>query len=147
MLTLFPKVSYWGGGRGLRWLIHTAASPDPNPRGANYPTPRAQFHANECKEGRDANPQPQECKSHANERKEGRDANPKPQERNSTPTSVEPTHPNACARAAAHPHTPAPGPSRQPHPPPTRFDVRAPCAIAQLPKPTPPQRGPGWLDQ
>ena len=30
--------------------------------GANHPTPRAQFHANECKEGRDANLQPQERK-------------------------------------------------------------------------------------
>ena len=44
--------------------------------------------------------------------KEGRDANPQPQERNSTVTSVELTHPNACARAVAHPYIPAPGPLR-----------------------------------
>ena len=32
-------------------------SPDPNPRGGgNYLTLRVQFYANECNEGRDANP-------------------------------------------------------------------------------------------
>ena len=53
MLTWFPKVSYWGGGRGLgspfilfflifaiyarTLLTHTAASPYPNPRGGGQP--------------------------------------------------------------------------------------------------------------
>ena len=53
---------------------------------------RAQFHANECKEGRDANPQPQE--------------------RNSTLTSVELTHSNACVRVVVHPYIFALGPLR-----------------------------------
>ena len=93
MLTLFPKVSYWGGGPGLGWFMYTELALTPIPgEGVNYPTPRAQFHANECKEGRDANPQPQE--------------------RNSTPTSVELTHPNACIRALAYPYILAPGPPR-----------------------------------
>ena len=53
--------------------MYTVASPDPDPdpnprEGVNHLTLRAQSHANECNEGRDANPQPQE--------------------RNSTPTSA-----------------------------------------------------------
>ena len=28
MLSLLPKVSYWGGGRGLQWFISTVASPN-----------------------------------------------------------------------------------------------------------------------
>ena len=37
--------------------MYTVASPDPNPRGGvNYLTLRVQFYANECNEGRDANP-------------------------------------------------------------------------------------------
>ena len=26
MLTLFPKVSYWGGGRAFGWFIHAVAN-------------------------------------------------------------------------------------------------------------------------
>ena len=37
--------------------MYTVASPDPNPRGGvDYLTLRVQFYANECSEGRDANP-------------------------------------------------------------------------------------------
>ena len=39
--------------------MYTVASPDtdPNPRGGGQlPNPRMQFYANECNEGRDANP-------------------------------------------------------------------------------------------
>ena len=59
MLTWFPKVSYWDGGRALGWpftlffflifaiyartlLTYTAASPDPNPRGGGQlPNPKS----------------------------------------------------------------------------------------------------------
>ena len=56
MLTWFPKVSYWGGGRGRlsfysflifaiyarTLLTYTAASPDPNPRGGGQlPNPKS----------------------------------------------------------------------------------------------------------
>ena len=34
--------------------MYTVASPDPNPRAGGYV--RVQFYANECNEGRDANP-------------------------------------------------------------------------------------------
>ena len=40
-------------------LMYTVASPDPDPNpreGVNYLTLRVQFYANECNEGRDANP-------------------------------------------------------------------------------------------
>ena len=45
----------------LTLLMYTVAipdpDPDPNPRGGvNYLTLRVQFYANECNEGRDANP-------------------------------------------------------------------------------------------
>ena len=42
----------------LTLLMYIVASPDldPNPRGVNYLTLRVQFYANECKEGRDADP-------------------------------------------------------------------------------------------
>ena len=46
--------------------MYTVASPDPdpNPRGkVNYLTLRVQFYANECNEGRDSNPHPNECNS------------------------------------------------------------------------------------
>ena len=39
--------------------MYTAASPDPDPNpgeGVNYLTLKVQFCANECNEGRDANP-------------------------------------------------------------------------------------------
>ena len=37
--------------------MYTVASPDSNPReGVNYLTLRVQVYANECNEGRDANP-------------------------------------------------------------------------------------------
>ena len=37
--------------------MYTVAGPDPNPReGVSYLTLRVQFNANECNEGRDANP-------------------------------------------------------------------------------------------
>ena len=45
----------------------SGAQPPPTPyipgEGVNHLTPRVQFHANECNEGRDANPQPQERNS------------------------------------------------------------------------------------
>ena len=42
MLTLFPKVSYWGGGQGLGSFIYTVASPDPNPGGGGQlPNPKS----------------------------------------------------------------------------------------------------------
>ena len=59
MLTWFPKMSYWGGDRGLGWsfilffflifaiyartlLTYTVASPDPNPRGGGQlPNPKS----------------------------------------------------------------------------------------------------------
>ena len=36
--------------------MYTVASPDPDPNPVNYLTLRVQFYANECNEGRDANP-------------------------------------------------------------------------------------------
>ena len=61
-------VRVWDGRKifaiyALSLLMYTVASPDPDPNprgGVNYLTPRVQFHANECNERRDANPQPQE---------------------------------------------------------------------------------------
>ena len=42
------------------WYLCTVAGPDPDPNprgeGVNYLTLRVQFYANECNEGRDANP-------------------------------------------------------------------------------------------
>ena len=41
------------------WYLCTVAGPDPDPNpreGVNYLTLRAQFYANECNEGREANP-------------------------------------------------------------------------------------------
>ena len=52
-----PMENLWYLCRDL--LMYTVASPDPDPNprgGVNYLTLRVQFYADECNEGRDADP-------------------------------------------------------------------------------------------
>ena len=118
----------------LSLLMHTAASPDPDPNprgGVNHPTVRVQFHANECNEGRDANPQPQERNSTLTSGPSGgpapthtiytRGGGQPPNPKSSVPRQrvqqekrrqFHPNERNACVRVVVHPYILAPGPLR-----------------------------------
>ena len=124
-------VRVWDG----LYLPQLAPTPIPG-EGANHPTPRAQFHANERKEGRDANPQPQERNSTPTSARRGEMLTPKaqfhPNERGTNPpkrtrkSRGQSIH--SCTRSitiippAPHLHTPqpqSPTPLARDMPPPT----------------------------
>ena len=86
------------------YILQHALTPIPG-EGANHPTPRAQSHANECKEGRDANPQPQERNPTPTSARRGEML---------TPTPRAQFHPNECGTNSPKRMRKSRGPSTHP---------------------------------
>ena len=131
MLTLFLKVSYWGGGQDLGWLIYIAASPDPNPRGGgqppNPPTPQPQ----------ERNPTPTSAR-----RGETPTPNPKstipPQRARNQPTQTHAQEPwpiHTSPHPAHHDNPTRPTPPAKPPGRYIRPETTAGCGETQIPQP------------